>query len=179
VRDTTIAHNYAETLLALARKAEDLDGFGQMITEVAEAIERDPRLKRFLEAPQIAADQKNEILSKAFADRLPRVLVRFLQALVRNRRQMLIPEIALEYRNLIDEASGRLHAQVTVSREPSDADRAQLAEQLSTTMGRRVVPHIVVNPEIIGGLVVRVGDRVMDGSVRRRLATLRGRLLAR
>jgi len=179
VRDTTIARNYAETLLALARKAEDLEGFGQMITEVAEAVERDSRLKRFLEAPQVATDQKSQILAKAFADRLPRVLVRFLQALVHNRRQMLIPEIALEYRNLVDEASGRVHAQVTVARAPSDADHAQLAEQLSTAMGRRVVPHIVVNPEIIGGVVVRVGDRVMDGSVRRRLATLRGRLVGR
>jgi F-type H+-transporting ATPase subunit delta len=103
--------------------------------------------------------------------------VRFLQALVRHRRQMLIPDIAIEYRNLVDEAMGRLHAQVTVAREPNDGDRARLAEQLSTALGRRVVPHGVVNPAILGGIVVRVGDRVMDGSVRRRLTALRGRLV--
>ena len=117
MRDTTIARNYAEALMALATKAEDLDGWGRMITEVAHAIESDTRLSRFLGAPQVSADQKNAVLAKAFADRLPRLLVRYLQALVRNRRQMLIPEIALQYRDLLDEASGRVHAQVTVARE--------------------------------------------------------------
>jgi F-type H+-transporting ATPase subunit delta len=177
MRDATIARNYAETLLALARKAEDLEGWGRLIAEVSAAIEGDVRLRRFLEAPQIAAEQKIEILSKAFADRLPRLMVRFLQALVRNRRQNLIPEIAIEYQNLVDEASGRLHAQVTLAREPQAEDRESLARQLSKTFGRTVVPHVVVNPAILGGVVVRVGDRVMDGSVRKRLATLRAKLV--
>ena len=178
MRDSTIARNYAEALLALATKAEDLEGWGRMIGEVAHAIESDPRLSRFLRAPQVSAQQKNEVLAKAFADRLPRLLVRYLQTLVRNRRQMLIPEIALEYRDLLDEASGRIHAQVTIAHEASEADQSRLGEQLSRAMQRDVVPHVVVNPAILGGIIVRVGDRVMDGSVRRRLATLRSRLAA-
>jgi F-type H+-transporting ATPase subunit delta len=176
MRDTTIARNYAEALLALATKAEDLEGWGRMIGEVAHAVESDFRLSRFLRAPQVSAEKKNEVLAKAFADRLPRLLVRYLQTLVRNRRQMLIPEIALQYRDLLDEASGRVHAQVTIAREASEADQSRLGEQLSRAMKRDVVPHVVVNPAILGGIIVRVGDRVMDGSVRRRLATLRSRL---
>jgi F-type H+-transporting ATPase subunit delta len=176
MRDSTIAKNYAEALLALARKANDLAGWGSMITDVADAIQGDERLKRFLEAPQVSAEKKNEILGKAFADRLPRLMLRYLQTLVRNRRQMLIPVIAVEYRNLVDEAEGRVHALVTVAREPNESDRASLTSQLSKTMGKTVVPHITVNPSILGGVIVRIGDRVMDGSVRRRLATLKSRL---
>jgi F-type H+-transporting ATPase subunit delta len=178
MRDATIAKNYAEALLALARKAEDPEGWGTMIAEVSAAVQGDLRLRRFLEAPQVSADQKSAILSRAFADRLPRLLVRYLQTLVRNRRQMLIPEIAVEYQNLLDESANRLHANVTVAREPNDADRTALAAQLSKTMGKTVVPHVIVNPAILGGVIVRVGDRVMDGSVRKRLATLRSRLVA-
>ena len=108
---------------------------------------------------------------------MPRLLVRFLQTLVSNRRQMLIPEIAVEYQALVDEASGRVHAQVTLSREPDDEERGAIARELSRMLGRQVVPHVTVNPEILGGVVVRVGDTVMDGSVRRRLAMLEHRLL--
>jgi F-type H+-transporting ATPase subunit delta len=178
MRDATIARNYAEVLLDLARKGGDLDGWGRMIADVADAVSRDPTLRGFLETPRVSAAEKNAILAKAFQDRMPRLLVRFLQALVSNRRQMLIPEIATEYQALVDEVSGRVHAQVTLSREPAAEERDALARELSRVLGRQVVPHVTVNPEILGGVVVRVGDTVMDGSVRRRLAMLEHRLLA-
>jgi F-type H+-transporting ATPase subunit delta len=141
------------------------------------AVQSDPRLHNFLAAPQISSAQKNAVLGKAFAGRLPRLMVRFLQKLVENRRQLLIPAIAVEYGNLVDEAEGRLHAQVTTAREPADVDRKLIATQLSRAFARTVVPHIHVNPAILGGVVVRVGDRVMDGSVRKRLTTLRQRVM--
>ena len=179
MRETTIARNYAEALLSLARKAGDLQAWGRMIDDVASAMERDDRLRNFLEAPQISADQKNEVLSKAFEDRAPRLFLRYLQRLVKNRRQMLIPVIANEYRDLVDEAEGRIHAQVTLAKPVDEDQRAAIARQLTHTLGKPVVPQVRVNPNILGGIIVRVGDRVMDGSVRRRLGILRNRMLAR
>ena len=176
MRGETIARNYAEALLELARKGGDLTGWGNMISDVAEAMERDEHLRRFLESPRVAAEQKNEILGKAFQDRMPRLLVRFLQVLVHNRRQMMIPQIAHEYHLLVDEVEGRVHAQVTVATEPVGDERATIARELTRALGKEVVPHVTVNPAILGGVVVRVGDTVMDGSVRRRLSLLRGRL---
>jgi len=96
---------------------------------------------------------------------------------VQHRRQMLIPEIAEEYLNLVDEAEGRIHARVTVARETDDAGRTAIAGQLSRMFGKEVVPHISVDPAIMGGVVVHVGDTVLDGSVRKRLASLRRRML--
>jgi F-type H+-transporting ATPase subunit delta len=179
MRETTIARNYAEALLALARKSDDLQGWGRMIDDVANAIERDDRLRHFLEAPQISADQKNEVLEKAFEDRAPRLFLRYLQRLVKNRRQLLIPTIANEYRNLVDEAEGRVHAEVTLAKEPDAEHRAVIARQLSHMVGMPVVPQVRVNPNILGGIIVRIEDRVMDGSLRRRLGVLRGRMLAK
>lgn len=178
MRETTIARNYAEALLALARKADNLDGWGRAINAVAAAIESDARLRNFLAAPQIAADDKIAVIGKAFRESLPRLMVRFLQKLVQNRRQNLIPAIAVEYGNLVDEREGRMHAQVTLATEPTESEQQLLARELSRAFGKIVVPHISTNPAILGGVVVRVGDRVMDGSVRKRLATLRGRLTA-
>ena len=178
MRDTTIARNYAEALLALARKANDLEGWGAMFDDVATAVQTDERLRRFLEAPQISGQEKNAVLARAFQDRLPRLLVRFLQTLVNNRRQLLIPQIATEYRMLLDEAAGRVHAEVTVAKPADPETHSTIARRLSKLIGKQVVPHLHVNPGILGGVIVRVGDTVMDGSVRKRLATLRARMLA-
>lgn len=177
MREPTIAKNYAETLLALAQKAGDLAGWGELIGSIADSMETDRRLRVFLESPRVSAAKKNEVFQKAYGDQLPRNFVRFLQALVSHRRQMLIPAIAHEYHDLVDGVEGRVHAAVTVVREPSDADRQTIAGHLSQSFGSEVVPHFHVNPSILGGVIVRVGDTVLDGSVRRRLATLRSKML--
>src|SRR4051812_13199678 len=101
MRDTTIARNYAETLLALAEKAKDLRGWGALITSVSTAMGENARLRLFLESPRVAADQKNKVLAAALGDSTPRNFVRFLQSLVTHRRQMLIPQIAVEYLDLL------------------------------------------------------------------------------
>ena len=178
MRDTTIARNYADALLTLARKAEDPAGWGKMLADVATAMGSDVTLRRFLESPKIEAAQKKEIIRKALQDRAPRLLVRYLETLIGNRRQMLIPAISTEYFNLLDELEGRIHADVTVAKTPSDEETASIAASLSRTLGKTVVPHLRVDPAILGGVVVRVGDTVMDGSVRKRLATLKRRMLA-
>jgi F-type H+-transporting ATPase subunit delta len=177
MRDTTIARNYAETLLALAGKAKELRGWGAMLTDVADAMEQNATLRLFLESPRVSAAQKNAVLATAFQDRMPRLMVRFLQSLVTHRRQMLIPEIAREYLDLVDAAEGRMHARVTVAQETSDADRSAIAAQLSRMFGKEVIPHLTVDPSIMGGVIVHVGDTVLDGSVRKRLSTLRRRML--
>ena len=179
MRDTTIAKNYAEALLELARRAEDPSGWGKLMRDVANGMQQDITVQHFLESPKISEQQKNDVFFKALGDSVPRHFLRFLQTLVRKRRQLLIPEISSEYDKLLDIHEGRVHANVTVARETSDADTARIAEQLSRVVGKTVVPHVNVNPAILGGVVVKIGDTVMDGSVRRRLARLKGQMLAR
>ena len=177
MRDTTIARNYAETLLALAGKAGDLRGWGAMLSDVATAMETTPKLRLFLESPRVSAAEKNKVLGEALQDRMPRLMVRYLQSLVSHRRQMLIPEIASEYQDLVDAKEGRIHARITVARETDDSERGMIARELSRVFGKDVVPHVTVDPSILGGLIVHVGDTVLDGSVRKRLASLRRRML--
>jgi len=179
MREPTIARNYAEALLELAQRAGDLRGWGEMIESVSSAVETDRRLRVFLESPRVSAKQKNEIIQKAYGGALPRTFVRYLMALVNNRRQMLIPLIAHEYHDLVDRVEGRVHASVMVAREANENDREMVTTQLSRALGKTVVPHFHVNPDILGGIVVRVGDTVLDSSVRKRLAILRGRMMGR
>jgi F-type H+-transporting ATPase subunit delta len=178
MRDTTIARNYAEALLELARRAGNPAGWGKLIRDVASGMEQDATVSLFLESPKISEAQKNDVLAQALSDRVPRLFLRYMQTLVRKRRQMLIPVIASEYESLLDLHEGRVHANVTVAMETSDTEISAIASQLSRVVGKTVVPHVSVNPAILGGVVVKIGDTVMDGSVRKRLARLKGQLLA-
>lgn len=179
MREPTIAKNYAEALIDLAQKDGDLAKWGHLIDQLSEAMQSDAKLNAFLASPRVAAVEKNRIFAAALEGQVPLPFLRFLQALVRNRRQMLIPEIARQYHSLVDVVENRVHAAVTVAKPATDADKKLIAERLAKVVGKEVVPHYVVNPAILGGLIVRVGDTVLDGSVRKRLATLKGKMLGR
>jgi F-type H+-transporting ATPase subunit delta len=177
MESTSIARNYADALLTLATKDGGRDSYGAYINGLADVLERDATFQRFLAAPQVSENKKNEVLGKALTGQAPALFVRFIQKMVSNRRQMLLAEVATEYNNLLDTQEGRVQARVTVSRELAEADLTLLIASLSKAMGKTVVPHVSVNPSILGGVIVRVGDMVMDGSVRRRLGVLRARMV--
>lgn len=177
MNESTIGRNYAEALLALGRKNDQIEKFGELLNGIADAMRDDQTLRTFLESPKLAASHKIEILEKALGRRVPPLFLRYVETVIQKRRQMLIPEIATEYQSLLDEAENRLHANVTVAREPGEPERDALARQLSRLFGKRVVPHISTNPAILGGLIVKVGDTVIDGSVRKRLSVLKQRML--
>jgi F-type H+-transporting ATPase subunit delta len=179
MRQATIARNYAEALLELAKRAKDLRGWGSLIQGVADAMQKDLTLRTFLETPRVDAATKNRILRKALTDRAPAKFVRFIESVVSHRRQMLIPEIAREYMDLVDLAENRLHALVTVAREDDEKMKKLIADRLSKVFDKTVVPHLTVDARILGGAIVRVGDTVMDGSVRRKLQRLRERMTER
>ena len=178
MRDATIARNYAEVLLTLAQRGGDPAVWGRLLGDLADAMRNDPRLRVYLGSPRVSEEEKNAALSRALASAAaPRNFVRFIQTLVTNRRQLLIPDIAVAYEGVLDELEGRVHADVTVARPSTPEEEQAIAAQLTRAFGKTVVPHVRVNPAILGGVVVRVGDTVMDGSVRRRLAMLRNRLV--
>ena len=178
MENPTVARNYAEVLAALANEAKDLDGWGTYMTEVADACTTDETLRAFLASPRVTVAQKAKIVGDAFGKRMPPKFVRFLQAVVMHRRQSLLHDIAIDYLSLVDEMTGRVHARVQVAREVSDARQHEIAKDLGRITGKKVVPHFTVQPRIIGGIIVKIGDTVMDGSVARRLASLRQKVLS-
>lgn len=177
MRDETIARNYAETLFELADRNNELEEYGVAIETVALLIEEDPKIRLFLETPRIDDEDRKQVVRDAFSTALPKHVVNFVLVTIDKRRQRLLPTISSEYQALLDERLGREHVQVTVARAVDDSTRQVIAERLSAVLGKKAIPHIRVRPEILGGLVVRTGDTIYDGSVRRRLEGMRRRLL--
>ena len=181
MRAEIIARNYAETLLTLAERhggAGGLEAFGQAADALAGLVQGDPRMRQFLETPRITPEQKKAALQQALGGRAPDMFVRFVMVLADKRRQSLLPEIAAAYRELVDARMGRVRVRVTISHAPDAELQAEIGNTLADRLGKTVIPTFTVDPELMGGMVVQVGDQILDGSLRTRAAQLRRRLLA-
>lgn len=177
MRDETVARSYAETLFALAERHEGIDAYGEGVAALARLLDENPRLRLFLETPRIPDVDKKAVLVKALGDAVPRHLVNFVLVAIEKRRQRLLREIARAYQALVDEREGRVHVEVTLARPMGDETLARLGERLSKLLGKTAIPHVRVIPNILGGVIVRTGDTIYDGSLRRRLEGMRRRML--
>jgi F-type H+-transporting ATPase subunit delta len=96
---------------------------------------------------------------------------------VKRGRQGILREIAVEYLALVDQQLNRVRASVTLARKPDEKLKRMIEDNLTRQLDKQVIAAYLVDPEILGGTIVRVGDRVLDGSVRRRMTKLRRQLL--
>lgn len=178
MRAETIARNYAEALFDLGEKSGRTDMYVELLDAVAAGIAAAPRVSAVLSSPRVTKAAKANLLSEALPG-APREFVLFLQAVVRRGRQGLFGAMSHELQGLVDLKLNRVRAAVTVARPADEALRQQIAARLTAVMGKQVLPHFHEDAGILGGVIVRVGDRVFDGSVRRRMTLLRRHLLAR
>ena len=179
MKSITIARNYAEALLLAAEAGSKgaVELYGRLMDAVAGAVQADERIAVALDSPRVAKATKAALLERALGDVTPPEFVRFLQAVVRRGRQGLLGEIAQEYQELVDAKLDRMHAGVVLVEEPDARLEKQIVERLTAALGKDVRAHFRADRGIIGGVVVRVGDRIYDGSLRRKLAVLRRRML--
>lgn len=173
-----VARTYAEALFELAGREDAAARYGELLDDLAGLYREEPELRLFLDTPRVPVEEKQAALREALGDGAPEYLVRFLLVVLEKRRQRAIPEIASAFRDLLDEEAGRVQATVSLAFEPDEELRREIVEELENALGRTVVPRFREQPDLIGGLRVRVGDRVMDGSLRRRLEDLRKDLVS-
>jgi F-type H+-transporting ATPase subunit delta len=179
VKSTTVARNYAEALFqaAQAQGGTEIERYGRLMDAVAGAVQADEHIAAALESPRVAKSAKAAFLARALDDAAAPELVRFLQAVVRRGRQGLLGEIAQQYQELVDLKLNRVHAGVTLSEAPDPRLEQEIVRRLADALGKEVRAHFRADRGILGGVIVRVGDRIFDGSLRRRLAALRRRML--
>ncbi len=173
MRERTIARNYASALLELGLEHGEEESYAGAFAALSETLAGDDRIQLFLATPKVEPAVKESVVREALEGRVPERFLRFVTVVMRKRRQTLLPVMGEEYRTLLDAHAGRMHAEVTLARKPDQATEQLITERLTAMLGKTVVPHFTVKPEILGGLVVRYGDRSLDGSLRRQLLSLK------
>lgn len=172
-----LVRKYAKAIFEIAQEEEKLVEYGDELKAAREGIESVPQAMEFFSNPQVDPKQKKELLQKCFKKELSKNVYHFLLLLVDKHRFVLFPAIVDEYRVLSNEARGILIADVTTVAPASKKQKA-IADKLEQITGKKVELRLHEDKSLIGGVVVKIGDRRIDGSVAGRLETMKRKLLA-
>ncbi|MDN5347032.1 MAG: F-type H+-transporting ATPase subunit delta [Clostridia bacterium] len=176
MNERTVARRYARALLDIGRERQNLDALREELNRLVKLLQENSDLHRLLAHRLIPARQKKAVIGEILPGLDP-VLKNFLYLLLDKRRERYLPAIASEFSRLVDRERRVLEVEV-YSAVPLPEE---IQEELKTSLGVRTSQQVRLNwfikPELIGGLVLRVGDRVWDGSIKGRLERLRERLL--
>ncbi|MFN0072039.1 MAG: F0F1 ATP synthase subunit delta [Chloroflexota bacterium] len=165
------ARRYAEAAFDVGLDSGGLDDWEEQLAAIT-AILAEPSLHRAFTSPVVSRERKEEMILGAFPEMEPQVR-NFLVLLVRQDRLNLLPDILTTFRALLNEHRGIQVVEVTTAEPLDQATGDLVVARLAQHLGRQVVIETRVDPDIIGGLVARIGDKVLDGSIRGRLDRLR------
>jgi F-type H+-transporting ATPase subunit delta len=174
---TTIARPYAEAAFQLARDQNALPVWSQML-KLASSVIGDPRIGEALDNPRLDAPAKESLLLSICGEGLNAEGRNFVRLLVEADRIALMPSIASLFESLKDEADGVAKATIESAFELTPEDLADLTTALERRFKRKVEATVVVNPDLIGGARITVGDEVIDGTVQERLRAMAVQLRA-
>ena len=167
-----LASVYARSLFEAARDRDALDAVREQLGQFADALSEDRDLQFFFFSPSLSSDEKKQGLHNAVsgADDL---VQNFLELLIENHRMPAIFKIRRELDALWDKENDLLPVRIISATELDDKTVKQIGDQIAEQTGQKVELSAEVDPDVLGGLVVRVGNTVLDASVRRRLENLR------
>ena len=167
----TVARPYAEAAFKSALEADALEPVGEGLALVA-AVARDPQMRTLLSNPKVTGEQKKSLLADVAGQGLHGVVRNLVAVLVDNRRESLVESIAEQYEELKREHQGVLQALITSAQPLSEAQRSEIVAALERRYGKRVEAELAVDPELLGGARVQIGDQVVHASVRDALAQM-------
>lgn len=172
-----ILERYAQALLSLAQDNNILDQVGNDVNSILGVLKESPDLQEFLDNPLIKPADKKAVMNRILGDSVHPYTRNFVQVLVDRRRIMFLEGICKEFQALLRKLNQTVLAEVTSARELTDDQKNSLREKvLAMTGARQVELETHIDPELIGGVVIRIGSQVIDASLRGQLRRLSLRL---
>jgi F-type H+-transporting ATPase subunit delta len=174
---STVARPYAEAAFRLAEAANALGKWSEMLGALA-MVGADPRVQSAVADPNLSDAQVAGVFISILSGRLTGEAENFLRVLAENKRIELLPEIRMQFEALKNEREGIIEAEVQSAFELTEAQLADLVQRLEKKTGRKVRAQVHINKELIGGVKLVLGDKVIDGSARAQLGALETALKA-
>jgi len=168
---------YAQALFEIAEQAGQTDAIGQELGELAQLIQTQPDLAKLISSRVLRAESLASALKSIFEGKVSDTLYRFLQVLNRKGRIANLPGVIVAYQRLVEEKQGVVEVEAFVAAPLDESQANQVAAGVGKAIGRNVSLKQHVDPSLIGGLKLRVGDRLIDGSAATQLKILRQRIV--
>ncbi|MBQ9478735.1 MAG: ATP synthase F1 subunit delta [Selenomonadaceae bacterium] len=171
-----LALKYSTAIFEIAKEENKLVPYGEELATVRNELFSVPEARSFFQNPNVLPVAKKELITKCFKGELSPIVFNFLMLLVDKRRMGIFEAIEDEYRRLSNRERGILIADVTTARPLTKGQQTKLQKKLESLSGKKIQFRLHRDEEIIGGVIVKIGDKRIDGSVRGRLEALRSQL---
>lgn len=168
-----VAGAYAEALLGLAPSDEQAESLAEELTGLAELLDRISGAVEILVEPQLSEDHRVALVQRVVAGRVSKTMEGFLVTLARHGRMGLLRLVAQQFRKALNRRENKLDVTVTSAVELDEAQRLQIEQTLRQAMNCGIVLSVQTDPDLLGGMLLRIGDRVYDASVSGSLKRLR------
>ena len=175
--DFRAAHRYATALFNLASKEGSLQAIEEDLNVLVELMDNTPALRQMWESPLVPAGKKRSLLARILGEGVNPLTLSFLRLLVDKRREDILAAVREDVHRLADRSRHLLRAEAVFAVEPTEAEKEGLRRSLHERTGDQIELSVSVDPELLGGVVVRMHDNIIDGSVRGTLDKLREQLL--
>lgn len=167
----TLARPYARAVFDYAVAAGDMQSWSEMLTVLA-AVAQQPKIKQLCSSPDLTSDQQAQAINDVLGDQLNDKAHNFVSLLAENGRLQLLPFVAQLYEGFKAQREKTVNVEITTAFPLEDSTEQKLAASLQKKLDRTVSVATTVNNELLGGVIIRTGDMVVDGSVRGKLAKL-------
>ena len=174
--DFRAARRYAGALFNIAVERNEADDVARNLADVTAVTSQSPELMSVLHHPRVTRERKKEILAQVFHNQVRPDFEHLLLMLVEKDRASIIPNVATEFARMLDEHRKEVDAQAVSAVPLTDEQKARLEAQLLAATGYKVRLQTRVDESILGGLIVRVGDKLIDASVASQLSQIRNKL---
>jgi F-type H+-transporting ATPase subunit delta len=174
-----IARVYADALLDVAEERNESAEVAEELDALATAVKDSPEIARAFASPVVKRSAKEKLIEDAFKGKISDLTFNFLRVLNSKDRLELVRQVARAYRDLLDQRAKRLRIKVRAAVALSESQTEQLRQLIAKATGLDPVISVSIDPELLGGMIVQIGDQVFDSSVRTRIDSIRNQLLAR
>ena len=172
------ARRYAQAVFDIAKEQNTLAEWDLDLRVMRETLEDNPSLTRVLQNPETSVSQMHRVVERLFQPTVSPLAFNLVKLLVQHRRLLLAPQIQEAFEDLYLEDQGIAYADVTTAVELTPVEEARVVESLARLTGKTIKLRTHVDPDILGGILARVGDQLIDGTVATRLRQLKNRLAA-
>lgn len=176
MKNKAVARRYAQALFEIAQEKKAIDLYEEELKLVIEKIENAAKLQKTWLSKELMTDDKKNIVKQFFEGKISNIVRNTLMVLIDKHRELFLDDIFEVYKRFADDSRNIQDAEVRSAAQLTDKDFKALEDKLSAMTGKNIRLTTKVDPSLIGGLVVRIGDKVIDGSVIKRLAVMKNRM---
>lgn len=172
------SRRFAQAVFQLALENDEVDRWLDDLTLLADAL-GNQEFSEFINAPQVSVNQKTVVIRIALGDSVNQLAINLISLLASRNLALIMPSIVEQYQKLLDTHHGIERAEVVSAIPLDDSQRQQVSDLLQGIVGKEVRLNMRVEPQILGGFIARVGDRLIDGSTRTKLYEMRRGIVQR